>query len=81
MNAHANNSATSLTAFSAEERNSINQSAANRLLPILKWLLPGGAVRGQEYVVRNPRRADNKAGSFKISHCGPESWRLVRLRD
>lgn len=42
-----------------------------RLLPNLRqhaqeWL-PGGKFEGREYVVRNPRRADSAAGSFKIN--------------
>lgn len=38
------------------------------LLPLLllRWL-PGGVIRSAEYVVRNPKRADNRAGSFKIN--------------
>src|SRR5574343_85655 len=30
-------------------------------------LLPGGAVQNNEYVVKNPTRNDNKAGSFSIN--------------
>jgi hypothetical protein len=40
-------------------------------LPIVRRLLPGGQVRGQEYVVRNPRRADRHPGSFSVNlHTG-----------
>jgi hypothetical protein len=38
------------------------------VLPLLlaRWL-PGGRREGREYVVRNPRRADRTAGSFRIN--------------
>ncbi len=36
-------------------------------LPILQKILPGGRLLGDEYVVRNPGRADRKSGSFKIN--------------
>ena len=39
-------------------------SSARLLLP---KLIPGGKFSGQEYVVRNPRRADQRPGSFKIN--------------
>jgi hypothetical protein len=47
-------------------------AACLRMLPALlaQWL-PGGQVRGAEYVARNPRRADRSPGSFKINlHSG-----------
>ena len=34
---------------------------------ILQRLLPGGRVEGHEYVALNPRRADTRPGSFKVS--------------
>lgn len=38
---------------------------------ILCRLLSGGHMQGSEYVVRNPKRADTKAGSFKVNiHTG-----------
>ena len=40
------------------------QSNINSLLT--SWL-PGGVFRGGEYVVRNPKRDDKKAGSFRIN--------------
>jgi hypothetical protein len=46
--------------------------AANPLAA-LEQLLPGGKVIGREYVVRNPMRADKRAGSFKIRVSGPKS--------
>jgi len=33
---------------------------------VVRWL-PGGQREGDEYVVRNPRRIDDKPGSFKIN--------------
>lgn len=43
-------------------------AAAMRVLPALcrRWA-PGGVIVGREYVARNPRRADRRAGSFKIN--------------
>jgi len=43
-------------------------SAALKVLPSLlnRWL-PGGRVEGNEYVARNPRRADRHLGSFKVN--------------
>jgi hypothetical protein len=34
---------------------------------ICKRIVPGGRVVGDEYVVKNPNRADRHAGSFKIN--------------
>ena len=34
---------------------------------ILPRWLPGGRVVGAEYVARNPKRIDRRAGSFKIN--------------
>ena len=39
---------------------------ANADLILQRWL-PGGRYEGAEYVVKNPKRADRKAGSFKIN--------------
>ena len=33
----------------------------------IQKLLPGGKFKGNEYIVKNPRRADNNAGSFSIN--------------
>ena len=45
----------------------INARALSVLpLLLLRWL-PGGIMRGCEYVVRNPKRADAKPGSFSIN--------------
>ena len=48
--------------------NSQNKSACHR-----PKLLPGGKVIGKEYVVRNPTRADKRAGSFEICISGPKA--------
>lgn len=38
---------------------------------ILNRLLAGGYIQGSEYVVKNPKRADTRAGSFKVNiHTG-----------
>lgn len=43
-------------------------TAAMLVLPSLlaRWL-PGGTMRGREYIVRNPRRTDRRAGSFSVN--------------
>lgn len=45
----------------------INQAALPVLMGLCQRWLPGGQVRGCEYVALNPRRADRKAGSFSIN--------------
>jgi hypothetical protein len=37
------------------------------VIKLLRAVLPGGAVEGEEYVVANPKRQDRTAGSFKIN--------------
>lgn len=44
----------------------INRAALAFLGPVLWRLAPGGKVIAGEYVVCNPRRADNRPGSFKV---------------
>ncbi len=53
----------------------INRAALARTQDILARWLPGGRFEGAEYVVRNPRRPDRRAGSFKIN------WRTGRWAD
>lgn len=49
----------------------LNQRAVRALPAILTRFLPGGLVRGQEYITRNPTRADRRLGSFKVNmHTG-----------
>lgn len=45
----------------------VNQAALPVLTSLCQRWLPGGQVRGCEYVALNPRRADRKAGSFSIN--------------
>ena len=45
----------------------INRAACTHAEDLLHEWLPGGKVQGQEYVVRNPKRADNSPGSFRIN--------------
>ena len=45
----------------------INRAALDRLPDLLRRWLPDGRVEGQEFVAKNPRRADKKPGSFKIN--------------
>lgn len=45
----------------------VNRAALGRLPEILARWLPGGRIEGREYVVRNPKRGDRRAGSFKIN--------------
>lgn len=45
----------------------VNQAALQALPDILNRWLPGGKRHGEEYVVRNPRRADDRPGSFSIN--------------
>ena len=49
----------------------LNRRAVAQLPAVLMKFLPGGLVRGQEYITRNPTRADRTLGSFKINmHTG-----------
>ena len=45
----------------------INQAALARLPDLCSRWLPDGRRRGHEYVARNPRRADRRAGSFSVN--------------
>ena len=45
----------------------VNRAALGRLPDILARWLPGGRIEGREYVVRNPKRRDQRPGSFKIN--------------
>ncbi len=50
----------------------INQFAKLHVRTIVSTLLPGGKFIGQEYIVKNPTRHDQHAGSFKICASGPK---------
>jgi hypothetical protein len=45
----------------------VNRAAVAALPMLLARWLPGGRVEGAEHVARNPRRADDRPGSFKIN--------------
>ncbi|CAK0758749.1 DNA primase [Azospirillaceae bacterium] len=45
----------------------INAAALDALPAILDRFAPGGIIRGNEWTGLNPRRADNRPGSFKIN--------------
>lgn len=45
----------------------VREGARQNALAICRRLLPGGTLRGNEYVARNPKRADRTPGSFSIN--------------
>ena len=45
----------------------INDAAVAVLPSLLKRWLPHGRIEGNEYVARNPTRADRHVGSFRIN--------------
>jgi hypothetical protein len=45
----------------------INAAALAAFPAILKRLLPGGKIIGEEFLALNPRRADRNLGSFKVN--------------
>ncbi len=51
----------------------INRSALNFAQSLVQRWIPGGTFRGKEYVVKNPTRADDEAGSFSIN-CENGVW-------
>ncbi len=66
----------------------INRAALANAQEIVRRWLPDGRVEGQEYVARNPRRADRHPGSFKVNletgkwadfACGARGGDLVSL--
>ena len=46
---------------------SVNRAALSRLPDILARWLPAGRIEGREYVARNPKRRDQRPGSFKVN--------------
>jgi hypothetical protein len=49
----------------------INRAALPALVALLDRWAPGGRREGWEYVVRNPKRIDRRAGSFRVNlHTG-----------
>jgi hypothetical protein len=45
----------------------IGQAALSHAPTLLRRWLPDGKVKGHEFCARNPRRADQNVGSFKIN--------------
>jgi hypothetical protein len=45
----------------------VNRVALGRLPELLRRWLPGGRRIGNEWVARNPKRADRHPGSFKVN--------------
>ena len=45
----------------------VNAAALVTLPALLARWLPDGIFRGNEYIARNPRRADRRAGSFSVN--------------
>ena len=45
----------------------LHRQALPYLPAILRRMLPDGHVKGREYIARNPNRADQRLGSFKIN--------------
>jgi hypothetical protein len=45
----------------------INHEALASFPAVLARILPGGKTFGREFVALNPRRADRRAGSFRIN--------------
>lgn len=45
----------------------VNAAALRNAPAVVRGLLPGGRLDGDEWVVRNPRRHDRKPGSFKVN--------------
>lgn len=45
----------------------ISGQALRQAEELLEYVLPGGEREGREYTVKNPTRADNNRGSFKIN--------------
>jgi hypothetical protein len=45
----------------------VRTAALPYALAICQRILPGGRVQGREYVVRNPKRADKRPGSFSVN--------------
>lgn len=46
---------------------SVNQLAMSYLPSLLSKWLPDGKTSGREFIARNPKRHDRRAGSFKVN--------------
>ncbi|MCK5374143.1 MAG: hypothetical protein KAJ40_02555 [Alphaproteobacteria bacterium] len=57
--------------YSSHSYKKVNELGLSSLPALLERWLPDGKIQGHEYVALNPKRADRKAGSFKINlHSG-----------
>ncbi|MCJ1962072.1 hypothetical protein [Novosphingobium mangrovi (ex Hu et al. 2023)] len=45
----------------------VNRAALANAVAVVRGLLPGGRLEGNEYVARNPLRPDRRLGSFKVN--------------
>lgn len=45
----------------------VSRAALNNSAAVIRRLLPDGKVHGNEYVALNPRRSDERPGSFKVN--------------
>lgn len=61
------NNYTNLTSAKQVNFQDVNRMAMAYLPSLLSKWLPDGKVLGHEFIARNPRRNDRKAGSFKIN--------------
>jgi hypothetical protein len=67
LKAHPRTAARSRPPLSDIDFQRINEAALPALPSLLGRWLPGGRLQGREYVVRNPRRADRRPGSFLVN--------------
>ena len=45
----------------------VNRAALNNSAAVIHRLLPNGKIQGNEYAALNPKRADERIGSFKVN--------------
>jgi len=45
----------------------VAEAALRNSTAVLNRILPGGILKGREYVALNPNRSDTKPGSFKVN--------------
>jgi hypothetical protein len=53
----------------------VNAAARVSYRTLLPELIPGGRIKGPEYVCKNPRRADNRPGSFSVNFVKGGLWK------
>jgi putative DNA primase/helicase len=59
---------TSIAASTAIDFEGINAAALRNGRSLVQDLLPNGKFRGLEYIAKNPRRSDERPGSFSINY-------------